>query len=168
LILGGARSGKSAFGMRLATECRLTPWVVATAQASDAEMEQRIAHHRAERDETWRVAEAPFRLCDALGEVTRPDRIVLVDCLTVWLSNLFFKEFNERAEVARLAAWLPKSSGPVIFISNELGMGLVPETTLGRRFRDAHGRMNQELAAICDEVTLVAAGLPLTLKSSAR
>jgi adenosylcobinamide kinase/adenosylcobinamide-phosphate guanylyltransferase len=165
LVLGGARSGKTAYGLKLASNSGLEKCMVATAEAFDPEMKQRIALHRAERDETWRVWEEPIDLTAVLDEIARPDRIVVVDCLTIWLSNLLLKEMDHASEVARLAAWVREKPFPLVLISNELGMGLVPETSLGRAFRDSHGRMNQTLAAACDQVTFVAAGLPLVLKS---
>lgn len=165
LVLGGARSGKTAYGLKLASDTHLEKCMVATAEAFDPEMKQRIALHRAERDEGWRVWEEPIELTAVLDEIARPDRIVVVDCLTIWLSNLLLKERDHASEVAKLATWVRERPFPLVFISNELGMGLVPETTLGRAFRDSHGRMNQTLAAACDQVTFVAAGLPLVLKS---
>lgn len=168
LVIGGARSGKTAYGMRLAVECDLDQWMIATAEAGDAEMRERISRHRAERGANWQVAEEPIALVDALARTAAPGRVIVVDCLTIWLSNWFLRELDYASEVDRLAAWLQANSSPVILISNELGMGLVPETSLGRGFRDAHGRMNQSLAAICDCVTFVAAGLPLVLKSHHR
>jgi adenosylcobinamide kinase/adenosylcobinamide-phosphate guanylyltransferase len=167
LVLGGARSGKTGYALKLATDSRLERCMVATAEAFDSEMTQRIALHRAERDESWRVWEEPIDLVRALDEISRPDRIVVVDCLTVWLSNLHLKEIDHAREVAMLAAWVDKTPFPLILVSNELGLGLVPETSLGRAFRDKHGQMNQILAAACDHVTFVAAGLPLVLKSKA-
>lgn len=165
LVLGGARSGKTGYALKLATDSRLERCMVATAEAFDKEMTQRIALHRAERDESWRVWEEPINLAGVLDEISRPDRIVVVDCLTIWLSNLLLKEIDHASEVARLAAWINKKPFPLILVSNELGLGLVPETSLGREFRDKHGQMNQTLAAACDQVTFVAAGLPLVLKS---
>lgn len=168
LVIGGARSGKTAYGMRLAVERNLDRWMIATAEAGDAEMRERISRHRAERGANWQVAEEPVALVETLARTAAPDRIIVVDCLTIWLSNWFLREFDYAGELNRLAAWLQESTSPVILISNELGMGLVPETALGRGFRDAHGRMNQKLAAVCDCVTFVAAGLPLVLKSHPR
>jgi adenosylcobinamide kinase / adenosylcobinamide-phosphate guanylyltransferase len=167
LVLGGARSGKTAYGLKLATDSRLEKCMVATAEAFDPEMEQRIALHRAERDETWQVWEEPIDLARVLDQISRPDRIVVVDCLTIWLSNLLLREIDYVREVAKLAAWVKEKPLPLVLVSNELGMGLVPETSIGRAFRDSHGRMNQTLAAACEQVTFVAAGLPLVLKSKA-
>lgn len=164
LVLGGARSGKTAYGLGLAAQSSLEKWLVATAEPSDAEMVHRIALHRAERDDSWHVMEEPVALRSALIDLCQPDRIVLVDCLTIWLSNLFFRDFDHADEVEKTIAALPDLNGPVIFVSNELGLGLAPESALGRRFRDAHGRMNQQFAARCENVTFVAAGLPLRLK----
>jgi adenosylcobinamide kinase/adenosylcobinamide-phosphate guanylyltransferase len=167
LVLGGARSGKTAYGLALSGASGLEKWLVATAEPSDAEMEHRIALHRAERDDSWRVVEEPIHLQPALIDLCRSDRIVLVDCLTIWLSNLFFKDLDHAGEVEKTVAALGALKGPAIFVSNELGLGLAPESALGRQFRDAHGRMNQQFAAQCEWATLVAAGLPLRLKPSA-
>jgi adenosylcobinamide kinase/adenosylcobinamide-phosphate guanylyltransferase len=165
LVLGGARSGKTAYGLKLASDSHLEKCMIATAEAFDSEMKQRIALHRAERDEGWQVWEEPTDLVGILERISRPDRIVVIDCLTIWLSNLFLKEIDHASEVAKLAAWVKERAFPLILVSNELGMGLIPETSFGRGFRDSHGRMNQILAAVCDNVTFVVAGLPLIFKS---
>lgn len=164
LILGGARSGKTAYALAIAEASGLEKWMLATAAGDDEEMAERIALHRAERGGDWQTVEEQFDLTGSLIGITEANRIVVVDCLTLWLSNLSFKEFDLAASMRQLAAVLPSLHGPVIFVSNELGMGLAPETALGRRFRDAQGRLNQMMAATCDAVTFVAAGLPLVLK----
>lgn len=164
LVLGGARSGKSRLGLTLAEATGLAPVFVATAEALDDEMAARISRHQKERDPRWQTVEAPLELVDALAEHLSPARVVLVDCLTLWLSNLMHAERNVEAGSRALLATLASAPGPVVFISNELGLGLVPETPLGRAFRDAQGRLNQEVAQCCDRVEFVAAGLPLTLK----
>lgn len=164
LVLGGARSGKSAHAERLVLASGRAPFYVATAEAGDGEMRERIAHHRERRGEGWTTREEPLDLVPVLASEARPDRAVLVDCLTLWLSNLLFAERDLDGETVRLCDALPRLGGPVVFVSNEIGMGLVPETPLGRRFRDAQGRLNQAVAAVVPAVVFVAAGLPLRLK----
>lgn len=164
LVLGGARSGKSRFGLEIAEATALAPAFVATAEALDDEMAARIARHRSERDPRWQTLEAPLELAATLAGTVARERVVLVDCLTLWLSNLMHAERDLDAATAQLLTVLHSAPGPVILISNELGLGLVPETPLGRAFRDAQGRLNQAVAACCDRVVFVAAGLPLTLK----
>ena len=157
LVLGGARSGKSRHAESLVTALP-PPWLyVATAQAFDAEMEERIAHHRARRGEGWRTIEAPHDLAGALRDspVGAP---VLVDCLTMWLSNRLLAQADIEAESAGLVETLAKPRGPLFVVSNEVGMGIVPETPLGRRFRDAQGRLNQQVAAVAGRVLLMVAG----------
>ncbi len=165
LVLGGARSGKSRQAEAL-VESWPAPWTyVATAEAFDAEMTARIAEHRARRPEGWVTLEAPRDLPGVLGGVP-PVRPVLVDCLTLWLSNLLLAERDLAAEGERLAAVLAQRSGPVVLVSNEVGSGIVPETPLGRRFRDAQGRLNQRMAAAADRVVLVVAGIPVAIKGA--
>ena len=162
-IVGGARSGKSAHAERLATALP-SPWTyIATAQAFDAEMSERIAHHRARRGEGWRTEEAPLELAAALAAVSS-GMPVLVDCLTLWLSNQMLAEGAIEAESARLVEILSKPRGPWFVVSNEVGMGIVPDTPLGRRFRDAQGRLNQQVAAIAQRVLFMVAGLPMQVK----
>lgn len=164
LVLGGARSGKSRYAERLVASSGLTPVYLATAAALDGEMGERIAHHRERRGEGWITIEEQFALAEAIAREARPDRILLVDCLTLWLSNLTFAARDIPEEQTRLVAQLADCPGPVILVSNEIGMGLVPETALGRRFRDAQGRLNQGVAEVATRVVFVAAGLPLVLK----
>jgi adenosylcobinamide kinase / adenosylcobinamide-phosphate guanylyltransferase len=165
LILGGARSGKTAYALALAEKSGLSKWMIATAGCEDREMSERIARHKAERGPDWDLAEERINLIGVLQTHARRDRIVVVDCLTLWLSNLAFEQFDLPAETERLSKAVPSLDGPVIFVSNEIGLGLVPETQLGRSFRDAQGRLNQALAQACDKVTFIAAGLPVYLKS---
>ncbi len=165
LVIGGARSGKSGYAERQARESHAggRPVVyLATAQALDAEMAERIAHHRARRPADWRSVEEPLALADALTRAAASDACVLVDCLTLWLSNVLLAGRDD--EIERLLATLPILPGQLILVSNEVGWGIVPENPLARRFRDEQGRLNQRVAALADRVTLVAAGLPLTLK----
>lgn len=166
LVLGGARSGKSAHAESLVLASGEAPFYIATASAGDAEMAERIAHHRARRGPSWTTVEEPLDLAGALGREALAGRAILVDCLTLWLSNLMHADRDVEQETANLCATLPGLPCPVILVSNELGLGLVPETPLGRRFRDAQGRLNQAVAAAVPLVIFVAAGLPLTLKPS--
>ncbi len=164
LILGGARSGKSRHAEILA-ETGTGPCVyLATAQAGDAEMAARIAAHRARRGGRWSTLEEPLDLVQALKEVCAPDRAVLVDCLTLWLSNILGADRDPAAEFEALLAALPALRGPVVFVSNEVGQGIVPANPLARRFVDEAGRLHQALAARADSVILMTAGLPLVLK----
>jgi adenosylcobinamide kinase/adenosylcobinamide-phosphate guanylyltransferase len=164
LVLGGARSGKSRFAEQLARDSGLARIYLATATAGDDEMRARIAHHRAQRGDGWRTVEEPLALVDALTREAGEGRVVLVDCLTLWLSNLMHASHDVEAETKALAEWLRGTRHPVLLVSNEVGLGLVPETPLGRDFRDAQGRLNQAIAAVVPNVAFVAAGLPLWLK----
>ncbi len=178
LILGGARSGKSRLAEERAVQTALPVIYLATAEARDGEMTRRIAHHRARRPADWGCAEEPLYLADALLELSQPGNCILVDCLTLWLSNLFFAgqaaaqaEAGQvvecsllRGEINQLLAALPTLPGQVILVSNEVGWGIVPMNPLARLFADEQGRLNQQVAALCPQVTLVAAGLPLSLK----
>lgn len=164
LVLGGARSGKSAFAEQLIGESELTKIYVATATAGDDEMKDRIAQHRVRRGEGWTTVEEPLALVDTLTREATRNRAVLVDCLTLWLSNLMFAERDPDVEAKRLTRFLGVANYPVVFVSNEVGLGLVPETPLGRAFRDAQGRLNQVVAAAVPQVVFMAAGLPLWLK----
>jgi adenosylcobinamide kinase/adenosylcobinamide-phosphate guanylyltransferase len=167
LILGGARSGKSALAERLAGEGGRRVVYVATAQAGDQEMAARIAHHRARRSAQWACVEEPLQLAAVLQEHARGDRCILVDCLTLWLSNLL-GESIERFERERdlLMTALPALPGDIIMVSNEVGLGVVPMGELTRRFVDEAGRLHQAIAAISERVVFVAAGLPLALKGT--
>ncbi len=164
-ILGGARSGKSAFAQRRALDSGLNVIYLATAQAGDAEMVERIARHRAERPADWGLVEEPLALADALKAHATPDRCLLVDCLTLWLSNLLVAGDERLAtETQNLLDILPALPGQVLLVSNEVGQGIVPTNPLARRFRDEAGRLHQAVASCCDRVTFVIAGLPLILK----
>ena len=164
LVLGGARSGKSrhAEGLVMATP---PPWLyVATAQAFDEEMTVRIAQHRSRRADGWRTIEAPLDLAGVIAEHANSGRTMLIDCLTLWLSNIMLNGRDVESAYDMLAAALTTATGPIVVVSNEVGLGIVPDNALARRFRDAQGRLNQLIAARADRVVLMAAGLPLTLK----
>jgi adenosylcobinamide kinase/adenosylcobinamide-phosphate guanylyltransferase len=178
LILGGARSGKSLLAEKRAAESGLRVIYIATAEARDGEMNRRIAHHRARRPAAWGCTEEPLHLATKLRELAAPDTCLLVDCLTLWLSNLLFAgkaaaqaEAGEAIncplftqEVQNLIDLLPTLPGRVILVSNEVGWGIVPMHPISRLFADEQGRLNQAVAAVCDHATLVAAGLPISLK----
>jgi adenosylcobinamide kinase/adenosylcobinamide-phosphate guanylyltransferase len=150
--------------LELAERAPGQPVYVATAQALDDEMQERIARHRAERSESWRTCEAPLALADVIRRETAPDRIVVVDCLTLWLSNALLAGEDMEHGTRELVRAVNEAAGPLILVSNEVGQGIVPETPLGRVFRDAQGRLNQHVAATCDAVVFMAAGCPLLLK----
>jgi adenosylcobinamide kinase/adenosylcobinamide-phosphate guanylyltransferase len=164
LVLGGARSGKSRWAERLVEEAAASGTYCATAEALDSEMAARIAAHRARRSRFWRTVEEPLSLPAVIAAEAAAGRPLLIDCLTLWLSNLISAGRPLDEAFAALAAALRLAAGPVVLVANEVGMGLVPQTPLGRRFRDAAGRLNQETAALADRVVFVAAGLPLVLK----
>ena len=167
LVLGGARSGKSAYAESVVRAAGPTALYLATATAGDAEMAERIRHHQDRRGEGWTTVEEPLDLAGTLERLAQPDRPILVDCLTLWLSNLMQDGADIDAETARLVAALPSLAGPVVFVSNEVGLGIVPDNALAREFRDHAGRLNQAVAAAVDAVVFVAAGLPLILKPAA-
>lgn len=168
LILGGARSGKSALAEQRAMESGLAVTYIATAEGLDGEMTERIAHHRRRRPAEWRLVEEPVNLARVLNEQASPERCLLVDCLTLWLSNLLAQEpIDEQrfaAERAALLELLPQLPGEVLLVSNEVGLGIVPLGAMTRRFCDESGRLHQAVAAACDRVTFVTAGLPMILK----
>ncbi len=178
LVIGGARSGKSAWAEGRARDGGLPVTYIATARAEDAEMARRVAHHRARRPADWRLAEVPLYLAEALREHAHAERCLVVDCLTLWLANLFFAgraaaqaEAGEAVDCPLLATGtgalleaLPELPGRVILVSNEVGWGIVPMHPVSRLFADEQGRLNQRVAALADRVTLTVAGLPLELK----
>lgn len=178
LIIGGARSGKSTLAEKRAAESGLRVIYVATAQALDGEMEHRIAIHRARRPASWGLVESPLNLAATLQQHAAPDACLLVDCLTLWLSNLLFAGAAARqaeagqpvdcplfaGEVQTLIDTLPRLPGRIVMVSNEVGWGIVPMAAVSRLFADEQGRLNQRVAAVCENVTLVAAGQPLQLK----
>ena len=165
LVLGGARSGKSALAERLTLSAGAHPLYIATAEARDDEMRARIADHRTRRDgQGWETREAPLDLAPVLA--ADPGRPALVDCLTLWLTNHLLAEHDLEAETAALLAALRGRPGPTVLVSNEVGLGIVPDNALARRFRDAAGRLNQRVAQVSDLVVFTAAGLPLVLKGT--
>jgi len=165
LILGGARSGKSTLAEQRALQSGLELVYVATATAGDSEMTARIRHHQQRRGDAWALVEAPLNLADALRQQHGEPRCIVVDCLTLWLSNCLHHECWEAQKRALLDA-LPHLSGHIIFVSNETGLGVVPMGELSRRFVDEAGFLHQQLAALCQRVTLTVAGLPLVLKEA--
>ena len=164
LVLGGARSGKSRHAEQMIERSAARGTYCATAEAGDAEMATRIAAHQARRGRFWRTVEEPLALGPVITAEPQPDRPLLIDCLTLWLSNVMLAGRSVDEERGALCLALRLAAGPVVLVANEVGMGLVPETPLGRRFRDAAGWLNQEVAALADRVVFVAAGLPLVLK----
>jgi adenosylcobinamide kinase/adenosylcobinamide-phosphate guanylyltransferase len=165
LVLGGARSGKSRYAENLIAALP-PPWTfVATAEAGDAEMAERIAVHRLRRGKDWQTVEAPHDLSAALAAVAT-DAPVLVDCLTLWLSNRMLAEADLEVEIPRLEAALSGRPAPIVLVSNEVGFGIVPDNELARRFRDLQGRLNQRMAARADRVVLMVAGFPIAVKDT--
>jgi adenosylcobinamide kinase / adenosylcobinamide-phosphate guanylyltransferase len=180
LIFGGARSGKSAYAEQLAIASGKPVIYLATAQAGDAEMQARIAHHRQRRPAAWRTLECTTELAQTILEASKPDNLILVDCLTLWLSNCLFADHIDYPEVGSItppeqfsiqrAAFLQaldQAPGDLIMVSNEVGMGIIPQGAISRWFVDEAGRLNQAIAARCEQVSWVAAGLPLHLKQAA-
>ena len=163
LVLGGARSGKSRHAERL-VEATPGPWTyIATAQAFDAEMRERIALHRDRRGTGWRTVDAPLDLAAAISAAP-PGGAVLVDCLTLWLTNVMLADRDVAAESKRLITACRAAPGPLVLVGNEVGLGIVPDNALARRFRDAAGRLHQDLAAAADRVVFMVAGLPMQVK----
>lgn len=175
-VFGGARSGKSALAERIARATGLPKTYIATAEAFDDEMTAKIARHQADRGGDWRTIEAPRALAEAVVDAAGPERVVLIDCLTLWLSNrmLDLGDVDRSDQDAALSdatdavlAAIAAAGGPVVAVSNEVGCGIAPATSLGRRFRDAQGRLNQRAAAAADRVLFVAAGLSIPMKGRA-
>ena len=165
LVLGGQRSGKSRYAEALVAASGRRLVYLATATPGDSEMQERIAAHRARRGEgRWHTIEEPLDLAGALWRAARVDTAVLVDCLTLWLTNLMGAERDVEQETGRLTATLAKIAGPVVIVSNEVGSGIIPANALARRYADELGTMNQRVAEAVDRVMLVAAGMPLVLK----
>lgn len=166
MILGGARSGKSRYAIQLAENNFVHPLFLATAEPIDDEMKERIESHKKSRGSRWHCVEEPVKIADIIRNPPVKCDVILLDCVTVWLSNVLLKEGDDavarRCREVLLA--LKEAKCPVLIVSNEVGMGIVPDTKLGRMFRDFAGRFNSELAIIADVVVFVLAGLPLELK----
>jgi adenosylcobinamide kinase / adenosylcobinamide-phosphate guanylyltransferase len=161
LVLGGARSGKSAYAETVVTALP-PPWLYcATAEALDAEMRERIAHHQKRRGDGWRTVEAPLAIAPVLEAADGP---LLVDCLTLWLTNIMLAGRDAEAETLKLLSAAKACRAPIAFVSNEVGLGIVPDNALAREFRDRAGRLNQAVAGIASRVVFMAAGLPMVLK----
>lgn len=167
LVLGGARSGKSEFAEKLTLNSSSKPVYLATGRAFDEEMSERISIHRDRRGEAWETIEEPLALADTLLQNDFEGRTILVDCLTLWVTNLMMANADVKRECAHLVSTLDKISTPVVFVSNEVGLGIVPENQMSREFRDLAGHVNQKIAKACDEAYFVAAGMPLKLKPNA-
>jgi adenosylcobinamide kinase / adenosylcobinamide-phosphate guanylyltransferase len=168
LVLGGARSGKSRYAEGLAMALP-RPWLyVATAEALDDEMRARIAEHRQRRAGGWESVEVPLDLAKTIALARWHHSVVLIDCLTLWLTNVLMSGRDPAAERLKLLQALAKAETPIVAVSNEVGLGIVPDNALARRFRDEQGRLNAEVAAIAERVVLMTAGLPLTLKGVER
>ncbi len=170
LILGGARSGKSAYAERLASESKLAVTYIATAQVYDDEFALRVAHHQARRPKNWEIVEAPFNLATSLEKYANKNLFVIVDCLTLWLAQCICPDcaspetVSWEEERSALLNIIPNLNSEVILVSNEVGMGIVPLGEINRQFQDEQGRLNQAVATLVDRVSFIAAGLPLQLK----
>ena len=164
LVLGGARSGKSRYAQTLAESSSLEPVLIATAQALDAEMAERIRRHVTARGAKWKVVEEPEAIAQALRREAGKERIVVVDCATLWLSNLFLSRADVAAATQKLAQCIAEAPGPVLIVSNEVGAGIVPENELARSFRDAQGVLNQALCGACEAAVFITAGIAVCLK----
>ncbi|MBX4953475.1 bifunctional adenosylcobinamide kinase/adenosylcobinamide-phosphate guanylyltransferase [Rhizobium binae] len=164
LVLGGARSGKSRFAENLVTASGLERHYIATGRAWDEEMQARIDQHKADRGSSWTTHEEPLALAERLAAIDGAGRAILIDCLTLWLTNLMMEGCDTALQAAALAAWLPQAKARLVIVSNEVGLGIVPENRMAREFRDHAGRLHQMIAAKAGEVYFIAAGLPLKMK----
>ena len=164
LILGGARSGKSRHAEAMVEEAAANGLYIATAAAGDGEMAMRIRHHRERRGPFWTTVEEPLHLAHAIEAHALPGRPILVDCLTLWLSNLMMEGRAVEAATDRLLTALEEATVPVVLVANEVGQGIVPDNARARAFRDHAGRVNQRIAAAADRVVMMVAGLPMTVK----
>ena len=168
LVLGGAKSGKSSFALNVCNSLDGERIFLATAQALDQEMDERIRRHKLERGDGWRTVEEPLKVAETIGSLDSEGTIILLDCLTLWLSNLYM-EYGEDQEtineaIENLARQLADIRGAVVVVSNEVGMGIVPDNQLSRTYRDTAGYMNQRIARLAGKVVAVLAGIPLVLK----
>jgi adenosylcobinamide kinase/adenosylcobinamide-phosphate guanylyltransferase len=166
LVIGAARSGKSRFAQSLAEGCGKQPVLIATAEAYDAEMAMRIEKHKAERGVRWQLVEEPRAVLAAVQRTASSATVSVVDCLTLWLSNLMFAEADLEAAVGELLAAAAVCAAEIVMVTNEVGMGIVPENALARRFRDEAGRLNRRAADQADRVIVMFAGQALTLKGA--
>ena len=166
LILGGARSGKSRLAEQIAKDSGLAVSYIATAQALDAEMQERISHHQMQRPAHWQLIEEPYLLTERLQQIDAPNQLILVDCLTLWMSNLLMHEDEnlQAMECQKLFDVLPKLQSQIILVSNETGLGVVPIGEISRKFVDESGRLHQQLGQIADKVVFCVAGFPMILK----
>lgn len=164
LVLGGARSGKSAFAEELIDQSGLSKVYLATGQVFDDEMKRRVGLHKDRRGPEWALAEEPLDLCGALSRIASEQKAVLVDCLTLWVTNLMMAEREQADEANALALVLKTLPGTIVLVSNEVGQGIVPDNAMARAFRDYAGLLHQKVAAMADEVYFVTAGLPQKLK----
>ena len=166
LILGGARSGKSRLAEQIAKDSNLNVTYIATAQAFDHEMQARIDHHQAQRPRHWTVIEEPLYLADCLIELDQPNQLILVDCLTLWMSNLLMHENAElqMQQCQKLLDIVPILQAEVILVSNETGLGVIPMGEISRKFVDESGRLHQQLGQIAEKVIFCVAGFPMMLK----
>ncbi len=165
LVIGGARSGKSAFALKKAGSFPGKKAYIATAEALDEEMKERIEKHRGERGKDWETFEEPIKMAGVLREMGSGYNAAVIDCLTLWLSNLLLGAEDPEEEIEGFLSLLREGDHPPLFVvSNEVGMGIVPDNPLSRRFRDLAGRLNQKVAGIADEVYLVTAGIPVRIK----
>ena len=171
LVLGGCRSGKSCHALQLAQSLGKKRLFVATCVPRDEEMQQRVDRHRKERDPSWTTLEVPLQLATAIRTHSPSAEVMLVDCLTLWLSNLLMEtgEIDPiRESIADLAEAVRSAPNPVVLVSNEVGAGIVPENSLARKYRDLAGWTNQALAAVCDRVVWTVAGIPVTIKPASQ
>ena len=169
LVLGGAKSGKSSFALNVCNSLNKKRIFLATAQALDQEMEDRIRRHQAERGSGWRTIEEPLKVAETIGSLDNEGTVILLDCVTLWLNNLYM-EYGEDQEtideaIEKLARQLTDIRGAVVVVSNEVGMGIVPDNQLSRTYRDTAGYMNQRIARLSVKVVVVLAGLPMVLKN---
>lgn len=165
LVLGGARSGKSTFAENLVLSGEGSAHYIATGRAWDDEMKQRIALHKERRGDVWNIHEEPLELTHALQQLDQPDNVILVDCLTLWVTNLMLEEGADvEGAFPALVRHAAKARANIVFVSNEVGLGIVPENRMAREFRDHAGRLHQQIASVAREVYFIAAGLPLKMK----
>ena len=170
LVLGGAKSGKSSFALNVCNSLNKKRIFLATAQALDQEMEERIRRHQAERGGGWRTIEEPFKVAKTISSLDSKDTVILLDCLTLWLNNLYMEHGEDQEAIDKaiedLERQLADIRGAVVVVSNEVGMGIVPDNQLSRRYRDTAGYMNQRIARLAGKVVTVLAALPLVLKDA--